>query len=58
MELPNDPMMLLSVINMKLRDEYPTIDALCEDLDIDKARLLNKLAQAGFEYNPETNKFW
>ena len=33
MALPNDPIMLLSVINLKLRDFYPTLDALCEDLD-------------------------
>lgn len=58
MELPDDPMMLLSVINMKLRDEYSTLDALCEDLAIDKQSLTHKLGQAGFEYNPETNKFW
>ena len=59
MELPNDPMMLLSVINMKLRDdEYNNLDALCDDLDLDKAALLNKLSQAGFEYNAEANKFW
>ena len=59
MELPNDPMMLLSVINMKLRDdEYSSLDALCDDLDLDKAALLNKLSQAGFEYNAEANKFW
>lgn len=58
MELPNDPMMLLSVINMKLRDEYSNLDALCDDLDLDKAALLNKLSQAGFQYNAEANKFW
>ena len=59
MELPNDPMMLLSVINMKLRDdEYSNLDALRDDLDLDKAALLNKLSQAGFEYNAEANKFW
>ena len=32
MLLPNDPVMLLSVINLKLRDYYPTLDQLCEDL--------------------------
>lgn len=58
MELPNDPMMLLSVINTKLRDEYTTLDALCEDMGIDKKELTEKLAQAGFEYNPSANKFW
>lgn len=55
--LPKDPIMLLSVINMKLRDFYPSLDDLCNDLDIDKAELEAKLASAGFEYMPESNSF-
>ena len=43
---------------MKLRDNYDSLDALCDDLDVDKQELLNKLANAGFEYNAEANKFW
>jgi rRNA maturation protein Rpf1 len=58
MELPEDPMMLFSVINMKLRDVYPTLDALCDDLHIDQAALVAKLSAAGFEYSAEYNKFW
>ena len=58
MNLLNDPMMLLSVINMKLRDEYSSLDALCDDMNIDKAALLHRLSEAGFEYNPSANKFW
>ncbi|WP_300725569.1 DUF4250 domain-containing protein [uncultured Bacteroides sp.] len=58
MELPNDPMMLFSLINMKLRDVYPSLDALCNDLDVDKEEIINRLKAAGFEYNPEQNKFW
>ncbi len=58
MELPDDPMMLLSVINMKLRDEYVSLDALCDDLNLDKDDLVKRLAAAGFEYNPQANKFW
>ena len=58
MELPQDPIMLLSFINMKLRDYYPSLDALCDDLDIDRSELEQKLNTAGFEYNPEANKFW
>lgn len=58
MELPNDPMMLFSVINMKLRDEYVSLDALCDDLNLDKDDLVKWLAAAGFEYNPQANKFW
>ena len=56
--LPKDPMMLMSLINMKLRDFYPSLDALCEDMDIDKGQLLEKLASAGLEYNQNLNKFW
>ena len=58
LELPKDPMMLMSVINMKLRDFYSDLDALCEDLDIDRNDLENTLSAAGFEYNKELNKFW
>ena len=43
MELPLDPMILLSFINMKLRDFYPTLDMLCEDMNIDRAELEKKL---------------
>lgn len=58
MELPNDPAMLLSFVNMKLRDFYPSLDALCNDLDINRTELEKKLADAGYEYNGELNKFW
>ena len=58
MQLPNDPMMLFSVVNMKLRDQYASLDALCADLDIERADLERWLAEAGFEYSPEHNKFW
>lgn len=55
--LPKDPIMLLSMINMKLRDFYPTLDDLCEDLCIDKGNLIEKLAAAGYEYIVEQNQF-
>lgn len=56
--LPLDPAMLFSFINMKLRDEYPSLDELCASLDIDRKLLEEKLNSAGWEYNPEANKFW
>ena len=58
MDLPQDPMMLFSVVNMKLRDFYPSLDALCEDLNVDKEELMAMLAAFGFEYSEELNKFW
>ncbi len=57
MELPKDPFMLLSVVNAKLRDCYANLDALCEDMGIDRAALERELADAGFEYMPEINQF-
>lgn len=56
--LPTDPFMLMSLINMKLRDNYPSLDALCDDMDLDRQQLEDKLAQAGFEYSAENNRFW
>ena len=50
--------MLMSVINMKLRDLYPSLEALCEDMDINMDELKGRLAAAGFEYNNATNRFW
>ena len=58
LDLPKDPMMLFSVINMRLRDIYPSLDALCDDLHVDKQEIMDRLAAAGFEYNAEQNKFW
>lgn len=58
MELPNDPMMLFSMINMKLRDFYSSLDMLCEDMGVSKDEIVRRLGEAGFEYNEEQNKFW
>ena len=58
MNLPQDPMMLFSVINMKLRDQYSSLDELCEDMDVNRKELEDKLAAFGFEYSEENNKFW
>ncbi|MBO5659939.1 MAG: DUF4250 domain-containing protein [Bacteroidaceae bacterium] len=55
---PSDPMILLSYINTKLRDTYPTLQELCCAEGLDMAHITGLLAQAGFEYNIEQNKFW
>ena len=44
--------MLYSFINMKLRDFYPSLDALCEDMNVEKEDIVRKLKLVGFEYNP------
>ena len=46
MKLPEDPMMLYSFINMKLRDFYPSLDALCEDMNVEKEVIVRTLKRA------------
>lgn len=55
--IPNDPMILLSYINTKLRDEYPTLDALCDDLQADRTEIEAKLKAIDYTYNAELNRF-
>ena len=58
--IPQDPIMLLSFINMKLRDEYGNLEALAEGLDISQDELgtiVKKLQDVGYTYNAELNKF-
>ncbi len=55
--LPSDPVILLGVVNTKLRDFYPTLDALCEDLGEDKDKICQKLKMIDYVYDKKLNKF-
>ncbi|MBQ3482299.1 MAG: DUF4250 domain-containing protein [Oscillospiraceae bacterium] len=55
--LPNNPMILLSWVNTKLRDEYESLAALCEDHELDETALKEKLAAVGFDYDAAQNRF-
>ena len=57
MPLPKDPYILLSIINMKLRDFYSSLDALCDDMDEDKNEIIAALEKVGYRYNAERNAF-
>lgn len=55
--IPKDPVMLLSFVNMKLRDFYPNLDDMCEALEIEQAELVEKLAGIDYHYDKERNQF-
>ena len=55
--IPNDPVMLLSFVNMKLRDKYASLNDMCEDLDISSAEIVEKLAKIDYHYDVEKNQF-
>lgn len=57
MQLPKDPVILLSFVNMKLRDVYPSLSALCDDLGADEAEICKTLAAIGYEYAADKNAF-
>lgn len=55
--IPKDPAMLLSFVNLKLRDYYGSLGALCDDLDADEAEITERLASIGYHYDEEKNQF-
>ncbi len=57
MTIPKDPVMLLSFINLKLRDYYSDLEALCEDLDIEAKDLTDRMAIIDYHYDKERNQF-
>lgn len=57
MEIPKDPFILLSFINTKLRDEYPSLTDLCQSMDIDLDQVLSTLATNNYNYDKEQNRF-
>lgn len=57
MDLPKDPVLLLSVVNTELRDYYPSLDALCEDKHVEKNLIIGALKSIDYEYNSQKNQF-
>ena len=55
--LPRDPVMLLSVINTKLRDEFDSLAELCAVMDVDYDDICGRIATVGYQYDPTQNQF-
>lgn len=55
--IPKDPVMLLSFINLKLRDYYKNLEDCCDDLDIDRQEVIGKLSGIGYQYDAQRNQF-
>lgn len=55
--MPKDPAMLLSFINLKLRDYYSSLEALCEDLQVEQEEICTRLAMIDYVYDPGRNQF-
>ena len=57
MELPQDANILLSYVNLKLRDFYSSLDALCDDMDVSRTEIEGKLSAIGYYYQEAKNQF-
>lgn len=55
--IPQDPIILLSYLNTKLRDEYASLDLLCDDLQLDKAEVSQKMSSIDYSYDEALNRF-
>ncbi len=55
--IPNDPVMLLSFLNMKLRDQYKDFSALCEDLSLSEQEIIERMSSIDYHYSVEQNQF-
>ena len=55
--IPQDPVMLLSFMNLKLRDYYGSLEMLCDDLDVSRTDVEEKLKSIGYSYDSDRNQF-
>lgn len=55
--IPNDPAILLSFVNTKLRDFYGSFDEMCDDMQLDKKAIEDKLSLIGYKYKEDRNQF-
>jgi hypothetical protein len=55
--LKMDPHMLVSILNLKLRDYYSSLDMFCDDINIERIELESKLNKSGYFYESNLNQF-
>ena len=57
MSLPKDPVMLLSVVNTKLRDQYASLTELAKAYMVSETEIIEALGRINYQYNEERNQF-
>ena len=55
--VPNDPAILLSFLNTRLRDDGCTLEELCAQLDVEQSGVEDKLAAICYTYHRELKQF-
>ena len=57
MNLPKDPVMLLSVVNTQLRDHYATLAEMAAAYMVDADEIIAKLDAINYHYDEKQNQF-
>ena len=57
MNLPKDPIMLLSVVNTQLRDNYPSLTELAAAYMTTEEDITTALANVNYHYDKDRNQF-
>ena len=55
--IPQNPVMLLSFVNTKLRDEFDSLEAFCDYYDVSQEEIVEKLKQIDYYYQKNINQF-
>lgn len=57
MDIPQDPIILLSYVNTKLRDQFATLEEFCDFYEIHESELRETLDSIDYQYDETTNQF-
>lgn len=57
MNLPKDPVILLSYINTQLRDFYPDLDTFCDENELEKSHIIEQLSRIDYQYDTDKKQF-
>jgi hypothetical protein len=57
MNIPKDPVILLSYINTQLRDFYPSLEKFCNSTNQDRKKITDTLASIDYHYDEKQNRF-
>ena len=55
--IPNDPIILLSYVNTQLRDNFNSLEDFCKTNNIEIESIINKLSNVGYIYDSTQNRF-
>ena len=57
MDVPQDPIILVSFVNTKLRDQFATLEELCQTYELNQAELCQKLDNIDYQKADPTNQY-